>query len=100
MGNPVSKNTVHRYLKQEKGATAYRSTKSPILTEKQRENRLNFCKEKKNWTEEDWKRALWTDEMPFEIFHPTNPQNDRIWARNKSVVPNVQTVKFPPRVMV
>ena len=70
------------------------------MTDIQKEKRLKFCIEKKNWTKDDWKRILWSDESPFELFHTSNRQNDRIWARDKSKVPNVETVKFSPRGMV
>ena len=79
---------------------AYKRTKSPKLTEIQKNKRLKFCTEKKDWTIDHWKQVLWSDESPFEVFHISNRQNDRIWAHDKSKVPNVETVKFSPRVMI
>lgn len=33
-----------------------------------KQKRLKFVKEHENWTEEDWKKVLWTDESKFEMF--------------------------------
>ena len=71
-GYSISKSTVHRYLKEMIGATAYKRPKIPKLTEKQRENRLKFCIERENWDLDEWKRVLWSDESPYELFHPSS----------------------------
>ena len=34
----------------------------------QEEKRLRWAKEHRHWTEEDWKRVLWTDESKLEVF--------------------------------
>ena len=97
---PVSKDTVHRYLTQNLKVRPYKRPKQPKLSAKQRENRLNFCLEKQNWTVADWRNIFWSDESSFELFHPTNRQNDRIWASNSSNIIPQETVKFPPKLMV
>ena len=99
-GHEISKSSVHRYLKQTVGATAFKRPKIPKLTPKQIENRLKFCKDRQNWTVEEWQRILWSDESPFEIFHPTSTQNDRVWSTDNSEIPPRETVKNPPKVMV
>ena len=81
---PVSKDTIHRYLTKDLGVRPYKRPKQPKLSAKQRENRLNFCLAKQNWTVADWRNILWSDESSFELFNPTNRQNDRIWAKNSS----------------
>ena len=97
---PVSKDTVHRYLRKDLQVRPYKRPKQPKLSSKQRENRLNFCLAKENWTVADWRNILWPDESSFELFHPTNRQNDRIWARDGSNIIPQETVKFPPKFMV
>ena len=97
---PVSKDTVHRYLTKELRVRPYKRPKQPRLSSKQRENRLNFCLEKENWTVADWRNILWSDESSFELFHPTIRQNDRIWASNSLNIIPQETVKFPPKFMV
>ena len=99
-GHDISKSTVHRYLRKSVGATAFKRPKIPKLTQKQIENRLKFCKDRQNWTVEEWQRVLWSDESPFELFHPTSAQNDRVWSIDNSKIPPIETVKNPPKVMV
>ena len=64
------------------------------------EEQTEVCNEKRNWITEDWKNVLWSDECPFEITQTSNRQNDRVWAKDNSNVPPLETIKFPPKVMV
>ena len=97
---PVSERTVRRYWRNTLGLKAYKIRVRPKLTEKQRAQRLQFCKERKNWTVEEWKRVLFSDESPFQLFHHPNRQNERVWAKNPAEVPKAFSVKFPPKLMV
>lgn len=99
-GYPVSDRTVRRYWKNTLGLKAYKMRVRPKLTEKQRAHRIKFCKERKNWTVDDWKRVLFSDESPYALFHPPNLQNDRVWAADPGEVPEAPSVKFPPKLMV
>ena len=99
-GNPVSKDTIHRHLTSVVKANPYKRAKQPKLSEFQIANRLKFCQEKKNWSVEDWRNILWSDESPFQLFQLSNHQNDRIWAKDNLNIPSQKTVKFPPKVMV
>ena len=85
-GYSISKSSVHSHLSKRLRAKAFKSPKQPRLTQNQKEKRLNFCRKYNKWTVDDWRAILWTDESPFELFHSTNPQNDRIWFRNSSEV--------------
>ena len=78
----------------------YKIRKVPKLTEKQRQHRLQFAMARRHWTIDDWRNVLWTDESPYEIFHPPNPQNDRVWTDDAANVPTTATVKYPLKVMV
>ena len=99
-GYPISHTTVRTYLRKNLNTFLYKPSKRPKLTEEQKKRRLNFAKEHQTWTEEDWKRVLWSDESCFELFNPPNRQNDRVWAADASDVPPVPTVKHPPKVHV
>ena len=99
-GYQIGKSTVHRFLKDTKQLKAYKRQKQPKLTERQKQNRLKFCKEKENWTADDWNNVMWSDESPFELMHASNVQNDRVWASDSTNVPPNETVKNPPKVMV
>ena len=93
-GYNVSKSTVHRHLSENPGAHPYKRSKVPQITDRIRENRLGFALEHKDWIFEVWKKVLWSDESPFELFAKPNRQNDRILARNSDSIKPVIQVKF------
>ena len=99
-GYSIPYSTVYRYLRNTLNTKPYKRQRQPKLTEKQRENRLKFCKARQNWTTEEWKRVIFSDECPFELIHAPNRQNDRIWAPDKSNVPPIELVKHPPKIQV
>lgn len=99
-GYPMHGTTVWRHMRKTLKLRPYKIRKVPKLTEKQKEARVEFAKAHKDWSVEDWKNVLWTDESPYEIFHPPNPQNDRVWTDDRSKVPVAQVVKHPPKIMV
>ncbi|KAI6652961.1 hypothetical protein LOD99_4038 [Oopsacas minuta] len=79
-GNPISHMTIQRHLAQRLDARPYRRPKWAKITQKIKENRLKFARDHENWSFEDWNNVFWSDESPFELFHPPNRQNDRVWA--------------------
>lgn len=99
-GYPISDRTVRRYWKRTLGLKAYKMCVRPKLTKKQRDHRVKFCKERRNWTVDDWKRVLFSDESTFQMFNSPNRQNDRVWAQDPSAVPVAPSVKFPSKLMV
>ena len=40
--------------------------KRPLLNEKQAANRLKWAKEHRNWTVDDWRRVIWSDECAVQ----------------------------------
>ena len=44
------------------------AVRKPLLRPINKQKRLKWAKEHQNWTVEDWKRVLWTDESKFEQF--------------------------------
>ena len=99
-GMKCSKDTVRRYLKRELGSKPFVRGKKPKLTEKQKKNRVNFAKKVQKWKFAEWKYVVFSDESPYELYHPANRKNDVIWARNKDEVEPSPVIKFPPKVMV
>ena len=99
-GHSVSYSTVHRYLARVKGEKSFKRQRQPLLTDKIKAARLKFCKEPANWTVDDWRNVLFTDESPFQLNHPPNRKNDCVWAKNPSEVEPIQTVKFPRKIQV
>ena len=99
-GYPMSHATVHEHLKKSMQVQPFKPRRVPMLTRNQVRNRIEWCKERRLWSISDWKRVIFSDESSFEIFHPRNKQNDRVWAKNIEDVPTTPSVKFPSKVMV
>lgn len=57
----VSRMTISRALKSA-GYHSVKKGKKPLLTSRHRNRRLEFSKTYINWTLEDWKRVIWSDE--------------------------------------
>ena len=54
-------------------------TKKPELSEAQREARLHWCLAHKDWTIEDWKKVIWSDETGVVLGHRRGAY--RVWRR-------------------
>ena len=63
----ISVDTVRRTLR-EYGYVARVKVKKPLLTKKHISQRLNFAKKYSEWTVDDWKKVVWSDESKFSIF--------------------------------
>lgn len=99
-GHPASKSTVHQYLTKCLHLKSLKLRRQPKLTEVQKRKRLAFAKARKNWTILQWRRVLFSDESPFELFQEPNRQNDRVYAHNSREVPVIETVKQPLKIIV
>jgi transposase len=58
---PVCSQTVRNALKQDNFKAVVKA-KTPLLKKAHRQRRLQFAQYHANWTVEDWKRVLWSDE--------------------------------------
>ena len=99
-GSSISHVTVHSYLRKNLKVRPYKPQVQPKLTEKQRESRIKFCNDRKKWSIDAWRRVLFSDESPFELFHTPNKQNDRVWTNSSANVQPTEKVKFPGKIMV
>ncbi len=77
-----------------------RATK-PLLNQRQRQKRLTWAVEKKNWTVAQWSKVLFSDESKFCISFRN--QGPRVWrksgeAHNPCCLKS--SVKFPQSVMI
>lgn len=63
----VSVSTVQRRLR-EANLHGRIATRKPLLRRGNKQKRLHWAKSHKNWTVEDFKKVLWSDESKFEIF--------------------------------
>ncbi len=68
MQNTISEHTTRRTLKQ-MGSSSRRPHQVPLLSAKNRKQRLQFTQAHQNWTIEDWKNVAWSDESRFLLQH-------------------------------
>jgi len=65
INQPLSAQTTRRYLK-EAGMKAVVKKKRPLLTKHHRRERVDFAIQLQDWTTEDWKRVVWSDETRMD----------------------------------
>ena len=65
----ISRMTVTRALERH-GLKPYKSRTKPYISPKNKKARLDFAIEHKDWTAEQWKNVLFTDESSFQIGKP------------------------------
>lgn len=76
----VSCTTVRRRLR-EAGLKSCVAAQKPFLTESQRQQRLEFARSVENWTVEEWKEVIFTDESTFST---RTEQKRPVWRPPKS----------------
>jgi transposase len=77
-GLKVSAKSVYNILRSE-GYSPCKTTVKPGLNKAQKKERLNWCLDHKDWTLEDWKNVIWTDETSVQL----NAQRGgrRVWRK-------------------
>ena len=65
--NNVTVRSVQRLLKNRLNLGASKPARKPILTETMRKKRLQFANRYKDWTAEEWKRVMFSDESTFRV---------------------------------
>ncbi|GAN04143.1 hypothetical protein MAM1_0056c03603 [Mucor ambiguus] len=58
------------------GLGAIEKQSKPLLSEKNVKKRLEWCRKHEDWTVDDWKRVIWTDETKINHFN----SDGRQWA--------------------
>ncbi len=77
MQNTISEHTTRRTLKQ-MGSSSRRPHRVPLLSAKNRTRRIQYTQAHQNWTIEDWKNIIWSDESRF-LLHSDG--RVRIWCK-------------------
>eukprot|EP01099_Mayorella_cantabrigiensis_P002717 TRINITY_DN2199_c0_g1_i2.p1 TRINITY_DN2199_c0_g1~~TRINITY_DN2199_c0_g1_i2.p1 ORF type:complete len:282 (-),score=34.38 TRINITY_DN2199_c0_g1_i2:166-1011(-) len=80
----VSPDTVERALKK-MGMNAITKVKKPLLTRKHKQKRFEFARTYKEWTVEDWKRVIWSDETKINRYG----SDGRKWVWKKPGTPTM-----------
>jgi transposase len=72
--NRLAENNIH----------SYRPTTKPELSEAQIRGRLNWCKEHKSWTADQWEKVIFSDETMMNLPHPRTVKRKPEQKLNKS----------------
>lgn len=99
-GTQLAASTVRRLLFKY-GLRARRPRKKPFVTEAQRLRRLRWAKAHVRWTDEQWKRVIWSDESNFYL-HSHAGQITVRRGEGEAYKPwaFLPTVKHPTTVMI
>jgi len=65
----------------EGGLSGRIAAKKPLLSEKNRAARLEFAMMHRDWTVEDWKKVLWSDESTVELFKSKRRELEDVQVR-------------------
>jgi transposase len=90
----VSLPTIRKKLR-DKGFSSFKSTKKPFLGLVHRRRRKNWVILRQNWTMEQWKKIIWSDESRFRLRH--NDGGIRVIRKKGEKLPNqhvIPTWKF------
>lgn len=77
--------TVRRVLRR-KGLGAIEKPEKTLLTKDHIKARIEWCQEHKDWTIDDWKRVVWTDETKINRFNSDGRQ--WVWIRSHEELQN------------
>jgi len=69
----VSEQTNRQRL-QEEGIAKYKAVKRPLLSEKQIAARLKWAREHRDWSVEQWRSIIWSDETMVRNQHDSRPK--------------------------
>ena len=83
-----STKTIYRNLHQ-MGLRSHIAVLKPLINEKQRQHRLDWCINRRNWTKRMWKTVIWSDESRFTLFNNDGPT--RVW-REKGTRYNIENL--------
>ena len=78
INQPLSPNTVRQHLKKS-GMKAVVKRKHPLLSAKHHKAHLDFVYAHKDWTIEDWKKVIWSDET--KINHLGSDGRKWVWKK-------------------
>ncbi|KAG1167121.1 hypothetical protein G6F46_012603 [Rhizopus delemar] len=67
----------------ELGFKATLKKSKPFLSDQHQKNRLKWCKKHQNWTVDDWKKVIFSDETKINIFGPDS--NPYTWKEDGAV---------------
>lgn len=97
----VSVRTIQHRLQKDLQLPTRRAAKKPLLTKVMKKKRVNFCKKYKDWSPEQWKKVMFSDESTFRLVRGGSKVIRRpSYVSRYDPRYTVKTVKHPDSVMV
>ena len=89
---PVSVKTIRREI-YNLGFSLCVAAHKPLLNDIQKQNRLNWCMERRDWSIRRWKNVIWSDESRFCIFSDGPVRVWRFSNERYEITNTISTVK-------
>lgn len=97
----VSIRTIQHRLQKDLGLPCRRAAKKPLITDRMRKKRLQFCRRYRHWTKEQWRGVMFSDESTFRMIRGSSQLVRRARGSDRYDPKfTVKTVKHPDSVMV
>lgn len=74
----VSTKTIRRRIRDCGGFESFRAVRKLFIRDQNRIRRLEWCRERLDWSVDEWRKVLWSDESPFVLRY--NGQR-HVWRR-------------------
>src|SRR6185312_3255214 len=91
-GTAVSESTIKRAL-YESGYNSRVAARNPLISRKNKKDRIQWARERREWTADDWKTVIWSDESRFTLFENGKASVWRLQKERYDIDCVVPTVK-------
>lgn len=96
----VSSRTIRRRLHDKFNLRARRPACKPLISKKNLNDRIKFCRKYRNWTKDDWSKVMFSDESSFSLLNSFNLYVRRPSGQRFNVKYTRPSVKHPDSCMV
>ena len=96
--NLPSTRTINRRLTNDFKLKSYRAACKPLLTAKNKSDRLAFCRKYQAWSKEDWHKVMFSDESTVSQYYNYSTNVRRPVGERHNVRYTIRSVKHPQAV--
>jgi hypothetical protein len=76
------------------GLASYQAIEKPLLKDVNRQNRYNWCQDRKYWRHEKWSTVIFSDGSNFELVNRKNSPLVRRFKHEKNFIRNLSSIKL------
>lgn len=96
----ISTRTVRRRITESGEFNSYWAARKPFISEMNRQKRLEWCQARKDWSLDEWRTVMWTDESPFVLRYHGSRRVWRLHNERFSCRCTVASVKHDTKINV